>query len=244
MYSRIILFLLILLTLIPSFATAKGYDFTFAQLKYKGEWDPYQYDTDTIISSISKYTSIDINPEPVILTLSDKRIFEHPFLYMAGCGTFPDISQEEADTLRRYLIYGGLLFVDNCAGTHGLTFDTGFRREMKKVFPEFEVARLDPDHVVYISFFILKNVGGRRISRPYLEGITIGDWTPVVYTENDIGGALEKDRFGRFKFNCEPGGEKQRQMAIRTAINIVLYALTVDYKKDQVHIPFILKRIR
>ena len=74
--------------------------------------------------------------------------------------------------------------------------------------------------------------------------MTIGDWTPVVYTSNDLGGALERDPFGNYRFDCSPGGEEQRSWATRLTVNLVLYALTVNYKKDQIHVEAILRRRR
>lgn len=239
-----ILIMSVLLLSSPAPVSGKTYDFIFAQVKYNDKWNPYPGFSATIISSIKKYTSIDIGPEKIVLEINDKELFEYPFIYMAGCSGFPVFGKKEITALRNYLIYGGFLFVDNCSGVAGLDFDKGFRREIAKVFPEFNIKRLLNDHAVYRSFFLLKSIGGRRLARPYLEGITIGDWTPVIYSQNDFGGAWVKDRFGRFKFACEPGGERQRDMAIRTGVNIILYSLTVNYKKDQVHIPFILKRRR
>jgi len=40
-----------------------------------------------------------------------------------------------------------------------------------------------------------------------------------------------------------PGGERQREMALRTGVNIVMYALTGNYKADQVHVPALLERL-
>ena len=61
---------------------------------------------------------------------------------------------------------------------------------------------------------------------------------------NDLGGAWAQDHLGRFLNECLPGGESQRQQAFMLGVNIVLYALTVNYKQDQVHLPFILERMR
>ena len=58
----------------------------------------------------------------------------------------------------------------------------------------------------------------------------------------DLAGALLRDEFGAWAFTCEPGGEAQRERAVRFGINLLMYALCTDYKADQVHIPFLLKR--
>ena len=59
-----------------------------------------------------------------------------------------------------------------------------------------------------------------------------------------LGGAWARDDFGNYDFPCEPGGEKQRELAFRMGVNFVMYALCLDYKSDQVHVPFIMKRRR
>ncbi len=77
---------------------------------------------------------------------------------------------------------------------------------------------------------------------PYLEGITIGRWTPVIYSQNDLAGAWMRDLSGKWMYDCVPGGEPQRALAFKTGINIIVYSLTSDYKKDVIHHPFIKRR--
>ena len=66
----------------------------------------------------------------------------------------------------------------------------------------------------------------------------------VLYSANDILGACERDVFGRWAKPVAPGGTRQRELAQRLGVNIVLYALTLDYKQDLVHLPLILERRR
>jgi len=63
-----------------------------------------------------------------------------------------------------------------------------------------------------------------------------------VFCANDLGGAWDGDPLGGYTYPCTPGGEHQRELSFRLGVNLALYALTGNYKKDQVHIPFILKR--
>jgi len=57
-----------------------------------------------------------------------------------------------------------------------------------------------------------------------------------------MGGAWARDNFGAWEHEVIPGGESQREMAFRLGINLAMYALCLDYKTDQVHVPFILRR--
>ena len=70
------------------------------------------------------------------------------------------------------------------------------------------------------------------------------DRAVIAYSQNDLGGAWQRDDMGNFEFVCEPGGERQREMAFRLGVNLVMYALCLDYKSDQVHVPFIMRRRR
>jgi hypothetical protein len=161
---------------------------------------------------------------------------------MAGRYTFESFTQEEREILRRFLSYGGFLFAEDTVGAKGFGFDQAFRMEMEQVMPNHELKRLPPDHSVYQSFYLINTIGGRQNVSPFLEGITIDNWTPVIYSQNDLSGAWSRDQFGKWVNVCVPGGEPQRKAAFKTGINIIVYALTSDYKKDVIHHPFIKRR--
>jgi len=65
----------------------------------------------------------------------------------------------------------------------------------------------------------------------------------VIIGANDWAGAWAIDEQGRPLFPAVPGGERQREMAFRFGVNLVMYALTGNYKTDQVHVPYILERL-
>jgi hypothetical protein len=217
--------------------------FFFAQLKYRGgEWDPNPQFVEAIIEELELRTSIDGMKEKRVTTLSDPDLFFFPFLYMAGKYEFDPFTPQERETLRRFLSYGGFLFAEDTVGAKGFGFDHAFRREMKQVFPNHELKRLPIDHSVYQSFYIIASVGGRQRVNPYLEGIAIDNWTPIIYSQNDLSGAWARDRFGKWINECVPGSEPQRSAAFKMGINIIVYSLTSDYKKDVIHHPFIKRR--
>jgi len=64
----------------------------------------------------------------------------------------------------------------------------------------------------------------------------------VIYSQNDLSGAWARDRYGKWINDCVPGGEIQRKDAFKLGINIIVYSLTADYKKDVIHHPFIKRR--
>ena len=67
--------------------------------------------------------------------------------------------------------------------------------------------------------------------------------SPIIIGSNDYAAAWATDEFSRPLYPVVPGGERQREMATRFGINLVMYALTGNYKADQVHVPAILERL-
>lgn len=229
----------------PGLSRAKtNPQFFFAQIQYRGgEWDPNSQFAKPMAEELELRTSIKAFPERRVTTIADPDIFYYPFLYLAGKYDFDPFTAEEQQILRRLLAYGGFLLAEDVMGARGFGFDRVFRREIQKIFPNHPLRRLPPDHSVYQSFYLLDTIGGRQRVNPYLEGIVIDNWTPVIYCQNDLAGAWAKDKFGKWINECVPGGELQRHAAFKAGINIIVYSLTGDYKKDIVHHPFIQRRL-
>jgi len=230
----------------PGFQPARGASFPqffFSQVQYRGgEWDPNPQFVEAIVEELELRTSIKAFPDRRGITLDDPALFFSPFLYMAGKYEFDPFTAQEREVLRRFLSYGGFLFAEDTVGAKGYGFDRAFNREIKMIFPRHPLRRLPPDHSVYRSFYLIDSPGGRQRINPFLEGITLDNWTPVLYSQNDLSGAWSKDRFGKWLYECLPGGEAQRASAFKAGINIIVYSLTSDYKKDLVHHPFIQRR--
>ena len=98
------------------------------------------------------------------------------------------------------------------------------------------------DQVLYKSFYLIDKPVGRIVVDDHLKGVYDDDRLAVVVSQNDMQGAWARDMFGNWTYECTPGGERQREFAYRMGINLVMYALCINYKADQVHVPFILKR--
>lgn len=194
----------------------------------------------TLIMEAVKRTNIDLKSSPDKISL-DTNIFNYPFLAISGDTGFT-LDESKARILRDYLQLGGTLFIDNQGGVKGNAFDLSLRREFKKVFPENNFEPIPLTHVLFRTFYLLKSTSGRVIAQPYLEGLKISGRYAVIYSMNDLFGALARDEQGRWLYDVYPGEERQREFAIRLGINILMYAITLDYKDDQVHKPFILRR--
>lgn len=218
--------------------------FILAQLQYDGgQWDPRPRATVPLMQEVRLRTSVETRDERQSVALRDPALFSYPFLYMTGERGFNPWSDDEVALLRRYLLFGGLLLIDDARGTKGQDFDASVRREIARVFPDRALKILPPDHTVFRAFYLVRTVGGVRVVNPYLEGIHVEDRTPLLYSQNGLGASWERDYLGNWVSTCHPGGDIQRLEAFKLGVNCVLYALTVNYKQDLIHIPFIRKKL-
>ncbi len=187
-------------------------------------------------------TSIDMLDQPLSLRAVDPRFSEQAFAVLTGSGSF-SLSQEERQALARWISLGGFLWIDNGGtGAGAQAFDRAARRELGAMFPGRSLLRISADHVLFRSFYRLDYPAGRAIHRPYVEGLSIGPRIGVVLNHNDLFGALAKGADGSWASTPEPGGESQREMAMRFGVNLTMYALCQHYKDDQVHLDYLLHR--
>ena len=219
-------------------------DLRIGQLQIGAEWNPRPTALRRLLWEVTQRTSIEVHLDPVSVRPDDAAIFKYPLLYWGGAGEVPPVSDAAVKRLRRHLTYGGMLLVDSADAAPGGPFDLGVRRVLRRVLPRSPLQRIDPQHVLFKSFYLVNTQSGRSLRLPYLEGAAIEQRYAVVYAQNDLGGAWARDSFGRWEFEVTPGGERQREMTFRLGINLIMYALCLDYKDDLVHAPFIMKRRR
>lgn len=222
----------------------RNIQFVFAQVKYRGgDWNPHPLAVAPLMEELMLRTSVEAASARHEVTLEDRDLFNYPFLYITGKYEFEPFTSEEIETLRRFLSYGGFLLADDALGQAGYGFDKALRRELKRVFPNNDFQRIPSSHAALRSYYLLRRIGGVRVANPTLEGINIGASTPVIYCQNDLSGAWERDQMGKWTSACTPGGEEQRRDAFHLGINVILYAMTENYKDDLIHVPFIRRRL-
>jgi hypothetical protein len=214
-----------------------------AQIEYAGNWNPRPSATRRLGWEVEKRTSIEAVLEPVTVRLNDEAALRrNPFLYLSGDGALPSFDEADVARLRRALQAGGFLIIDGAEAHPGGAFDQSVRALVARLFPTEPLKKIPPDHVIYKSFYLLKTPVGRVAALPYLEGVFHDGRLAIVYSQNDLGGAWARDNFGQWEHEVLPGGDAQREMAFRLGINLAMYAMCLDYKTDQVHLPFILRR--
>jgi hypothetical protein len=175
-----------------------------------------------------------------IVQADDPKLFEEPFLIWTGEDAVVPLSAPELRGLRRYLLLGGILFVDDSKPDSG-AFGASVRREIARVIPEAPVVRLEPSHVLYKSYYLIDRPVGRVIGQPFWEAIVRGRTAQVIFSSHDLLGALARQDDGAWALDVE-GGYAHRQQAIRMAVNVAMYVLCSDYKDDQVHAEELMRR--
>ncbi len=246
-FFTIITFVLLLITRGENISPAMaGYSsLTLPRIKYRGGNDnPRPEALRSLLAQITRRTSIEVNREPIELSVSDPELFRHPFIYMGGDEKFDFFPEKDLKVLRNYLSYGGFLFIDDNSAQDDSAFDDSVRKMIAALFPHNPLRKIKRDHSVFRSFYLLNTVSGRSIVKPYLEGVSIKGRTVLIYSSNDQGGAWSRNKLGHWNYDVIAGGYRQRQLSIRLGVNIIMYALTLDYKKDMVHLPIILERLR
>lgn len=236
--------LLLTLRPAPAQAASESSKFVFALIQHGGNFDPRPNGFRRIAWEIAKRTSIEVGLDSKVVRLSDPELFRYPLLVLTGDGDFPPFSEVELEGLRRHLNFGGLLLVDDASGQPGGAFDRAARRELARVLPSATIGRIPSDHVLFKSFYLLNGAYGRTASASPSDGIALQDRLAVIFSPSDLQGAVARDSFGNWEYELSQGGREQREWAVRFGVNIAMYALCLDYKDDQVHIPFIMKRRR
>jgi hypothetical protein len=157
--------------------------FTFARIRYVPHyfrgWDGDYPEADWNISyRLQELTSIEVNPNPAVVNLTDPKLFEYPFIFIIAPRSVV-FSDQEAAALRRYLSNGGFLMVDEFWGTEQWDH---FYLQMKRVFPEREPYELTLDHEIFHNVYDLKEKPQVVAIHFWQQGYT---YHPVRGTEHD-----------------------------------------------------------
>ena len=202
-------------------------------------------------------TSIDPG-EPMGVNIERDELAFFPLIYWP---VTPEATVPSSTALARidaYMKNGGTIFFDlqdDGLGTSQLTgggspSGEALRRMLEKLdIPPLETV---PDkHVLTRSFYLLDRFPGRYANGALWVERTAGDDTAsnsdgvssIIIGSNDYAAAWATDAMGEPLYATIPGSDRQREFALRTGINVVMYALTGNYKADQVHIPALLERL-
>lgn len=186
-------------------------------------------------------TSAPARLRPNTVRADTPELFDEPFVVWCGGAKAGPLLAAEVSNLREFFTMGGLLFVDDSAPETG-EFLPFAKEQLARVLPEQTPIAIGTENVVFRSFYLLKRAYGRVAGPEKLEGIIRGGTLQVILSSHDVLGALARDANGTASLEVTPGGEEQREQAVRLAVNIALYVLCSNYKDDQVHAEQIMKR--
>lgn len=218
--------------------------FTFVRVEYDSYDRPRSWMTDFPDSDLNfsfrlqQLTSMKVDPNGRILRLTDPELFQYPFLYMIEPGRI-EISSAEAASLRRYLLNGGFLMVDDFWGEWEWQ---NFYRAIKQVFPEREPVELPLEHPIFHCVYDLKekpqipsiNVAiygkSRGITWEREDAKTVhyrgifddkGRMMAIICHNTDLGDGWEREGEDPWYFT-----EFSEKKAYPLGINIIFYAMT------------------
>lgn len=205
-----------------------------------------------LTQTLLRRTSVDVG-DPIGVDVEIDELAFYPFLYWPITAGQRTPSPEAIERLNKYLAVGGMILFDtadqNLVGMTGGDMGPGAQRLME-LTPGLDVPRLvpiQPDHVLTKSFYLLRDFPGRWIGGTVWVEVPRGrvndGVSGILVGSNDYAAAWATDEVGQPMFPVTPGGERQREMAYRFGVNMVMYALTGNYKSDQVHVPAILERL-
>lgn len=193
-----------------------------AKLKYRGGGDWYSNKTSlpNLIDFCNQNLKTNIDKDEEIVEPSNPDIFNYPFIHMTGHGNVV-FNNDEAENLRKYLISGGFLHIDDNYG-----MDKFIRLEMKKVFPELDFVELPFSHPIYHQRFNF-NDGLPKVHEhdgkvPQGFGLLYEGRLVCFYSyESDLGNGWEDQEV----YN-DP--EEVRKKALQMGANLISYAFSVE----------------
>ena len=210
-FLRIFFFILLPLTCMSQST------YSIATLKYNGGGDWYANPTalPNLIEFSNKNLGTNIKESPDIVEVGSSDIFNYPFIHMTGHGNI-FFSNEEANNLRKYLLSGGFLHVDD---NYGL--DEFFREEITKVFPNKKLIQINSNHIIFNQSFSFPNglpkihIHDAKPSEAY--GIFDNGRLLCLYTyESDLSDGWEDSE-------VHNDSEETRLKALKMGSNIIEY---------------------
>ena len=203
-------------------------------------------------------TRTSVEPKaPLAVDVERDELSFFPLIYWPVTANQPLPSRAARDKLAHYLRGGGMILFDTrdhgsgTLGAPGGIAPAGANAlRLRRIVEGLQVPSLIPvpqGHILTKAFYLLKEFPGRwsggtlwveRNAGHANDGVS-----SVIIGSNDFAAAWAIDSTGQPLYAVVPGGARQREMAHRFGVNLVMYALTGNYKSDQVHVPAILERL-
>jgi hypothetical protein len=200
--------------------------------------------------------------EPMGVDIEHDDLSFFPLLYWPMDPREKDLSPQALSKIADYMRNGGTIVFDTRDLTLGSVTGANSPGEqtLRRLISKLDLPPLQQvpsDHVLTKAFYLLQDFPGRWDGgKVWVEALPPPDpnagpaparggdgVSPVIIGGNDWAAAWAVDQQGRPLVDVVPGGERQRELAVRFGINLVMYAFTGNYKTDQVHVPALLQRL-
>lgn len=198
------------------------------------------------------------DPVGVDVLRDDLALF--PVLYWPIVAGRPQPSVETMRRLDAFMKGGGFVIFDtrdaDAARPGRTTPEADYLRQMLSIVDVPELEPVPRDHVLTKTFYLIESFPGRYdrgqswvevLPPPGPDGRgparAADGVSPLMITSNDLAAAWATDRRGGPLFPLQGSSPRQREMSLRGGVNLVMYALTGNYKADQVHVPALLERL-
>ena len=201
--------------------------------------------------------------EPFAVNILTDEVAFFPMLYwpvLANARPLPEAALTKIDA---YMKQGGMILFDTKDYGQGVPTGFSLRNEggtpLQRLLGNLDIPRLEPvpeHHVLTKSFYLLRTFPGRwdggqlwveaeapRDSDQGRQARRVDGVSSILITSNDFAAAWALDDRNQPLYPVVPGGERQRDWAFRAGVNIVMYALTGNYKADLVHVPALMERL-
>jgi hypothetical protein len=197
--------------------------------------------------------------EPMGVDIDKDDLSFFPLLYWPVREDAEALSDATLAKVDAFMKQGGLIVFDTRDHETGFSGAGAQAKALTRLIGQLDIPPLEPvpeSHVLTKSFYLMHSFPGRwdggslwveaepqdETERSERSRRTDGV-SSIVITSNDFAAAWALDDSNRPIYPTVPGGEVQREMAFRAGVNIVMYALTGNYKADQVHVPALLERL-
>ncbi len=201
--------------------------------------------------------------DPVGVNIAQDELAFFPLIYWPLTSDAHALDTTSAARIDAYMRHGGTILFDTREQTITVNPNDGGpgMAALRRVLASLDIPPIEPvpaSHVLTKAFYLLQDFpgryeGGRLWTESSHNGAASASSTnasrnadgvsTILITSNDLAAAWAIDDSGRPIFPVVPGGDRQREIAYRVGVNIVMYTLTGNYKADQVHIPALLERL-
>ncbi|HBC87414.1 MAG TPA: hypothetical protein DCZ94_10705 [Lentisphaeria bacterium] len=172
--------------------------------------------SDEFLSAVQRETTIATERRFKSVKLSSEEMFAYPFAMMTGESDF-HFTAPERENLKKYLEKGGFILAS--AGCSSKIWDKAFRREIRTIFPENGLKKIDMSHPLFRTVHEIKALKlHRQEELPYLEGIEINGKIVLIYSAHGLNDTTHTE-------GCCCCGGNEIENSLEVNVNILVYAL-------------------